>query len=404
MCAPFLPLALVTVAWFAGDPQSIERRQAERLARGGAHAEALETFQRIAAGDPADVESRVWIGRLQLWMGRAAEAESTFRAVLLEHPEDVEARIGLGTALLRINRTDEAMTVLEAARADAGENADLFAALARAHRQAGHPRVARDLFVEAHRLAPHDADILDGLEAVRRTYDHFVLLEGYAETIPDDDGHAGDGTLTLSLRASDRLRLEGTARLQDRSGGTDSLLGGGAQWRAGRATILTATALGGADNQSLPVLSVSADLTRYSASWEVGGGWRLLHFETTDVTALSANVAWDTGGRWRLDTRYTYSRSSFEPSGRTAGDQSVLVRGLRRQWRRVWITGSYAHGAESFDVLTADRVGSFDADTVAAGVRILTPSLLTLNSTWEHQWRSDGQTVDRFTCALVQHF
>jgi len=404
MCGPFLPLALTALAWLAGDSQAIERGQAERLARAGRHEEALATFQRIAAHDPADVESRVWIGRLQLWMGRPAQAESTFRAVLREHPEEVEARIGLGTALLRSNRTNEAMAVLEAARAEAGENADLLAALARAHRQAGDPRAARDFFVQAHRLAPDDPDILDGLEAVRRTYDHFVLLEGYGETIPDDDGHAGDGTLTLSLRASDRLRLDGTARLQHRDGGTDSLFGGGFQLRAGRATVLSATALAGANNQSLPVLSVSADLTQYSGSWELGGGWRLLHFETTDVTALSANVAWDTGGGWRLDGRYTYSRSSFEPSGRTAGDHSFLVRGLRRQWRRVWLTGSYAHGAESFDVLTADRIGSFDADTVAAGVRILTPSLLTLNSTWEHQWRSDGQTIDRFTCAFVQHF
>jgi YaiO family outer membrane protein len=404
VCAPSLSLALTTVVWLAGHPQPLERGEAERLARIGRHAEALAAFQRIVARDPADVESRVWIGRLQLWMGRAGEAESTFRAVLLEHPRDVDARIGLGAALTRSNRTDEAIAVLEATRADAGENADFFAALARAHRHAGRPRAARDLFVQAHRLAPDDRDILDGLEAVRRTYDHFVSLEGYTETIPDDGGNAADGTLTLSLRASERLRLDGAARLQSRSGGTDSLFGGGAQWRAGRGTILSASARGGPGNQSLPVLSVSTELTQYSGSWELGGGVRLLHFETTDVTALSATAAWDTGGRWRLDARYTYSRSSFEPSGRMAGDHSVLLRGLRRQWRRVWLAGSYAHGAESFDVLTADRVGSFDADTVSAGVRILTPSLLTLHSTWEHQWRSDGQTIDRFTCAVVRHF
>jgi YaiO family outer membrane protein len=404
VCAPFLSLALGTVVWLAGEPQAIERRQAERLARAGRHAEALATFQRIAAGDPADVESRVWIGRLHLWMGRAAEAESTFRAVLVEHPNDVEARIGLGTALLRINRTDEAIAVLEAARADAGENADLFAALARAQRQAGHPRAARDLFVQAHRLAPDDPDILEGLEAVRRTYDHFVLFEGYAETIPDESGSAIDGTLTLSLRASERLHLDGTARVQHRSGGTDTLFGGGAQWLVGSATLLSATVLGGPDNQSLPLFSISADVTQFSGSWELGGGLRHLHFETTDVAALSANGAWHTGRRGRLEARYTYTRSSFEPSGRAAGDHSVLFRALRQQWRRVWIYASYAYGAESLDVLTADGFGSFNGNTVSAGIRIATPSFLTLSSTWEHQWRSNGQIVDRLTCALVQQF
>ena len=45
-----------------------------------------------------------------------------------------------------------------------------------------------------------------------------------------------------------------------------------------------------------------------------------------------ATGAWDTGGRWRLDGRYTYSRSSFETSGKKAGDNSILLRGLRYPW------------------------------------------------------------------------
>jgi cytochrome c-type biogenesis protein CcmH/NrfG len=84
VCAPVLSLALTTVVWLAGNLQPLERSEAEHLARVGRHAEALAAFQQIAARDPADVESRVWIGRLQLWMGRAAEAESTFRGVLLD--------------------------------------------------------------------------------------------------------------------------------------------------------------------------------------------------------------------------------------------------------------------------------------------------------------------------------
>jgi YaiO family outer membrane protein len=189
-----------------------------------------------------------------------------------------------------------------------------------------------------------------------------------------------------------------------RSGVDDSQFGGGLEYRAGKGTLLSTTVLGGPNNESLPAFSAAGQVTQYSGSTEVSGGARFLRFATTDVTALSAGAAWDEGARWRTDARYTYSRSAFESSGETTGDHSILLRALRRQWRRVWVEGSYAHGAESFDVLTADRVDSFDADTVAAGVRILTSTLLILTTTWEHQWRSNGQSIDRLTCAFVQHF
>jgi YaiO family outer membrane protein len=337
-------------------------------------------------------------------MGHSGEAETTFRAILKDDPRDVDARIGLGSALTRTNRIDEAIAVLESTRADAGENADLFAALARAYRNAGRARAARDQFARAHELAPNDPDILDGLEAVRRTYDHSVALAGYGETAPDAGWDGGDGAITLRLRGNERLYLAGAARMHRRDSVSDAQFGGGLEYRAGKGTLFSTMVLGGPGNESLPEFSAEAQVTQYSGATEIGAGVRVLRFATTDVTAISASAAWDEGGRWRGDARYTYSRSSFEPSGRTAGDNSILLRALRRQWRRVWIEAAYAHGAESFDVLTADRVDSFDADTVAVGLRILTPSLLMLTSTWEHQWRSDNQTIDRLTCAVVQYF
>jgi YaiO family outer membrane protein len=404
LAAPFLSLVIATAVFLAGPPQSLERREAERLARTGRHAEALAAFERMAATDPADVESRLWIGRLQLWMGRTNDAEATFRAILQEHPADVDARIGLGSTLTRTNRTDEAIALLESTRADAGENADLSAALARAYRNAGRPRAALEQFARAHELAPNDPDILDGLEAVRRTYDHSIAVAGYGETAPDAGWDSGDGAITLRLRANERLYFAGAARMHRGNGVSDSQLGGGLEYRAGKGTLFSTMVLGGPGNESLPEFSAEAQVTQYSGTLEIGAGVRVLKFATTDVTALSASAAWDEGGRWRSDARYTYSRSSFEPSDRTAGDHSILLRALRRQWRRVWIETAYAHGAESFDVLTADRVDSFDADTVAIGLRILTPSLLMLTSTWEHQWRSNSQTIDRLTCTIVQHF
>ena len=119
------------------------------MARSGRTVEALAIFERIVAGNPADIEARLWIGRLQLLMGRTEEAEAGFRAVLLDHPSDVDARIGFGVALTRRDAWSEALEVLHDAERDAGNNADLFAALARAYRRAGDDRRALRLAVGA---------------------------------------------------------------------------------------------------------------------------------------------------------------------------------------------------------------------------------------------------------------
>ena len=101
MVGMLIPLATALVLSMAYQSPSTDRDLAEQLARSGRTVEALAIFERIVAENPADVEVRLWIARLQLRMGRTEEAEAGFRAVVLEHPSDVDARIGLGAALTR---------------------------------------------------------------------------------------------------------------------------------------------------------------------------------------------------------------------------------------------------------------------------------------------------------------
>jgi hypothetical protein len=155
---------------------------------------------------------------------------------------------------------------------------------------------------------------------------------------------------------------------------------------------------------SLPDGDASVDLVHYAGALEIGGGIRFLSFADAHVVAASPTFARDAGERWRIDARYTYSRSAFDGSGEIAGDHSVMVRDTWRGWRRAWLQGSYAYGIESFDQLTADRLGSIGAHTVAAGLRIGTPSLTIVTTTWEHQWRSNDSTIDRVTVSITQTF
>ena len=389
------------VSMLAQSPSG-DRSRAEQLARSGRNAESLALFEQIAAGNPADTEARLWVARLQLRVGRTEEAEAGFRAVVKEHPSDVDARIGLGMALTRAGEWQEALDVLRAAEKDAGDrNSDLHGALARAYRRAGDDRLALEHFSRAKALAPDDPDLVDGFEATAHVYGHSIEVEGFGEEGASD---ARSGSVTVGVRVHPRLRLDGIARVQRRAGSTDAIGGAGSLWRVNPSTTLNARLVGGSGNTSLANADLMAEVTNYTGAFEAGGSFRGLSFSDVGVVALSPQLAWDPGGRWRFDGRYTLSRSSFDVTGESSVDYSVLLRETWRGWRRVSVSAAYAYGIESFEDLTAERLRSLGANTMALGLRIRLPSVTYLSTAWEHQWRSNDRRMDRFTVSIVQSF
>ena len=393
-----LSFAAAIVISMTGQSPSTDRNVAEQLARSGQTVEALAIFERIVAEHPTDVESRLWIARLQMRMGRSEAAEAGFRAVLLEHPSDVDASIGLGAALTRRNAWKEALAVLLEVEPTAGANADLFGALARAYRRAGDDQRALDYYTRAKTLAPADPDVVDGFEATAHAYGHSVAFEGFGEAGASD---ARSGAVAAVVRIRPRLRVEGLARVHRRAGTSDVVVGGGARWRVERSTDVAVLWTGGSDNTSLPTGDLMAAVLHYVGVFEIGGSVRRMSFDGVDVIAASPLLAWDTG-RWRLDARYTFSQSSFDATSESSGDHSVLLRETWRGWRRVDVNVAYAYGIESFEDLTADRLRNLGATTIAAGLRIRLPSLTFLTTTWEHQWRSNDTRLDRLTLSVVQ--
>jgi YaiO family outer membrane protein len=401
MVGMLIPLATALVLSMTYQSPSTDRNLAEQLARSGRTVEALAIFERIVAEHPTDVEVRLWIARLQLRMGRTEEAEAGFRAVVLEHPSDVDARIGLGMALTRRDAWQEALEILRGAEQDAGENADLFAALARAYRRAGDDRRAAAYFRRAMAIAPGDSDLAEGYEATIRAIGNAFEFEGLAESGVSD---ARSFSLTGSVRVTPRLLLEGIVRLQERNGSSDAIGGGGGIFRVNRSTNLDFRVGGGVNNVSLANGDATAEIRHYRGPFEVGFNFRYLSFTDAKVASSSPVLAWDTGEQWRLAARYTYSFSSFRSTGDTSGDHSVLVRETFRASHRLDMTATYAYGIESFEDLTADRIRNLGAQTVAASVRVRMATLTTAAATWEHQWRSDDSRLDRLTVLLVQRF
>jgi len=394
-------LATALVLSIACQPPAADRTVAEQMARSGRSVEALALFERIVVERPDDVEVRLWVARLQLRMGRNEEAEAGFRAVLVEHPSDVDARIGLGSALTRRDAWREALALLHDAEPDAGDNADLFAALARAYRRGGDSRRVLEYYDRALALAPGDPDVVEGYEAAVRAYGSSLVAEGFGEGGVSD---ARSASLTATIGVLSRLKIEGSARVQKRNGSSEALGGGGGIWRMNRSTNLAIRGAWGVDNISLPNADVMTEVRHYRGAFEIGGVVRRLSFSDVTVSAVSPLLAWDTGERWRLATRYTYSRSSFRTSGDSSGDHSVLLRETLRAWRRVDTTATYAYGIESFEDLTADRIRNLGAHTVAATLQFRLPSLTTVATTWERQWRANNTRLDRLTVLMVQGF
>ena len=389
----------------AEGPQSNapDRARAEELAQSGRPAEAIKLFEELVEQNPGDIEARLWIARLALRTGRPRDAETGFRSVISDHPSDLDAHIGLGNALLQRGKWPEALALLQEIERDAGENSDLFGALGRAHRRAGDDQRALEYFGRAKTLAPNDLDAVSGFEAAAQAYGHALTFEGFGEHLSTGTD-TGSGELRVRLRAMPRLHVEGTARVQQRAGVSDALGGGGLLWRAGRATTVGIRAFGGSGNSMLPTTDVSADVVHYAGVFEAGGSIRRLSFASDEVVAASPLLAWDPGGRWRSDARYTYSRTSFGSTDQTAGDHSVLLRETWRGWRRADLSVAYAYGIESFEDLTADRLGALDATTLATALRLTMPSLTLITTTWEHQWRSNTTGVDRLTVSIGQFF
>ncbi len=403
MTLPAIALATTLLSAALGQTAASDKARAIDLARQGHTAAALQVFERLAALDPADAEAKLWIGRLDLRLGRVDKAEALFRAVLAQHPGDVDARVALGAALTRRGAWQEALTILEQAERDAGANADVYAAIARASRRGGDNRRALDYYKRAVTLSPNDPDIRDGYEALALSYGHGVAIEGFGQRVTPG-ATVASGSLAATVRAAPRLHLEGLLRAQTGDRYADVIAGAGLLWRAGTSTTVSMRASGGSGNVAMPNTDAGGELLRYAGSVEIGASVRALRFTGADVVALSPLLAVDTGGRWRLDGRYTFSRTRFARVARASGDHSALARLTLRGWRRLWLNGGYAYGIESFEDLTRDRIGTLDAHTATGGLRVNLRSLTLVSTTWEHQWRPNRAALDRVTLTLAQFF
>lgn len=377
---------------------------AERLARAGRHADALAAFEALAAANPEDFDSRLWIGRLLVWQGRRAEAAAVYRDVIARAPRYVDARVGLAGVLLTLDQVEEAWAVVQDAEALAPASGDVLAVKGRALRRLGRPSEALAAFDAAHALSPADTDLAIVRERTQRMVAHRAHVSVAREASADGIPAATILDADVDVHLDDTTRVFGRVQFQDRGGADDTRAGGGLEWRAARRVLTRGALLVSPGSPRVARADLSGEVELAVARTQPAVGVRYLDFAGARVWIVAPSLAVDVTDEVALAARYYYSRSRFLPSGQTAGNHSAAIMGRWQAARRVSLSAAYARGNESFDILSIDRLGRFRADTLAGGVRLDLKSLLTLGVGVEHQWRTGDRQLTRVTFDVVQHF
>ena len=407
LIAILLSVALISNAQAPATQPTDARAQAEQLARSGSHRAALERFQALAAANPDDVEARVWIARLHGRLGEHGRAIAVYESVLAGSPQHLEALIGLGSSYTAVGRMREAADALNRAESLSAENASVLAAQGRLHAAQGRTTLALAYYRRALTLdaaAPGVQQAYDDLRAERaHRVELGYVLEHFDTDIPDPQ--AGFGTVNGAV--SDTLRVSGTVQHQRKFSTSETRGGGGVEWKPRYNVNLYGGALVGDDGLILPGVDGYGGIayTYGRATWSfdvrvadfdqlrvnvIGGGWRF--------ALPQQSAAWVKF--YRFDTDYQFARSDVV--------QCWVIGGAGRV-TPVWSLGAeYTRGPDQLEMLTIDRTGEFEADTVSVMTDFRLTPMLSLDGRYDYQSRpdvfDDKPRVHRATIRLIQRF
>lgn len=380
------------------------RIDAIRMARDGEYAEALRRFESLLAANETDVEAAEWIGRIYSWMGDQARAEEQFRRLLVVEPGNTDLQVGLATVLTLRGRYDDALAALNSAIESRPGDAAALAARGRVFRLLGRTSLAVQDYERAAALEPGDRDIRDALFRVKSLHAHRVEASYVGESFGTVIRPTRAGDVAISLRLQDRLRISIRQQVQDRFDRTESRTGGGAEWLAHPGLILRAEIIAGAGTRILPGLDTAAEASYSRGRVELVGGSRFVRFPNARVMVLAPGATLWLSDRFGVSARYFRSVTAFDGRSGLVPNDSVFSQVRFRPSTHIWITGGFARGVERFEMLSADRLGRFQADTVSSSVRIDLHSLTSISLTAERQWRSGGLRVFGVTTAITQRF
>ena len=403
MLLSFFPLLLAQdVAQPGQNTVAVDLPAAIQLAQQGRDAEALAALQKIAAADPNDHLTRMWIASVHARMGHPDLAEAVYHSIVIEDPRNVDAWVGLGTVLLEQDRISEGLDALRRAEELAPQNPGVWAALASGYQLSGDTRQSMEYRQRLATASPTVVNRMD-LENARREHGHRFESQTFGETYNGRTPTTRGSDLALNYRVSETFRVIGRGQLQRKFDRNEHRFGGGAEWRWTPWGTVSGQVLVNDGNRVLPQRDYMGrvDYGYHRATYT--GTLRYFDFFGANVMMFSpaATVAvtplWTFAGRYAFTTTDTAAVSGVE-------SHTVEVRGAHEIVPRVWARGGYISGIENFDQFSIDHIGEFRAKTANASVQILLPSLTSIVGSYDYQWRKSGVHMGRISVSLVQAF
>jgi Tfp pilus assembly protein PilF len=372
------------------------------LTQSGRNAEALVAMQKIAAANPEDRLTRLWIANVHMRMGHPELAEPVYRSITVEDPDNVDALVGLGTALLHQDRVVEGLDVLRRAEEIAPENPNVIGTLAAAYQLAGDDRQSISYRQRLVAMSPTRANMML-LEDARRAYGHQIEAQAYDEDFSSPTPSTRVSDIAINYRVSDVVRVIGRGQLQTMSGQREDREGGGLAWRWTPWGTFTGQVLIGDDTRVLPQGDYLGriDYGYRRATWT--GQLRYFDFLGATVLMLSPGVTVAPTPRWTIGLRYALTSTDYA-TVTGVRNNTFDARIARELTPRIWVRGGFVRGVDNFDRFTIDEADEFHAKTVNAALQILLPSLTSIVGSYDYQWRPDKVRMGRASIALVQTF
>ena len=398
----FLLLLAQDVAQPAPNTVAADLPAAIQLAQEGHNAEALAALQKIAAADPNDHLTRLWIANVHARMGHPNLAEAVYHSIVLEDPRNVDAWVGLGTVLLQQDRISEGLDALRRAEQLAPQNMNVWAALASGYRLSGDTLQSIAYRQRLATVSPTVVNRID-LENARRDHGHRVENQTFGE---DYNGRtpATRGTdLAFNYRLSETFRVIGRGQVQRKFDRTEHRFGGGAEWRWTPWGTVSGQVLVNDSNRVLPQRDYMGrvDYGYHRATYT--GTLRYFDFFGANTTMFSPAVTVAVTPRWTGALRYAFTTTDTA-TATGVESHTFEIRAAHEIRPRIWARGGYIRGIENFDQFSIDHIGEFRAKTANGSVQFVLPSLTSIVGSYDYQWRKNGVHMGRMYVSLVQAF
>jgi len=389
--------ALIGAAMLAQD----EEVSAKSLIAHQEFAAARSLYEQLLKRDPQNLEYEIWIARLSGWLKEYTKSVETYDHVLGREPRNVEAMVGKAYVEMWQHHYAEAGELLSRSEQQSPDDPDVQVALARMSHYQGQERAAKDHITRALQLDPENGEAKQlGREVdVPRPIEVRVgfAQDRFSFTNPGNMGLVSVGYLGELNRIT--LQYEEWSRFEERTrraqlNFTRKLKGG--WW-------LRAGATAGPGALTIPrqeyTSGFSSTLPR---RFVFDADYRLLRFRAANVHLLSPAVtyyftkpAWVTATFYQAWTEWR--------TGSSAGfvSHSWVGQYYRQVGRAVVMHAGYARGSESFQVLSIDRLGLFQANTYLVGAEFRLTRAYSTEIFSSYQSRSNHQHQTSFGVNLT---